>query len=89
MDEKLEKTGEHGVRSTEGFAVEIQRFGGVLYRDANGEVIIGTSWLGKPSGIMLHPGTLGANGLDQARIDLIIPRAVRSLQHLGWYVDVR
>jgi hypothetical protein len=85
MDEKFEKTGPRCVSSTKGFVVEIQRFGGVLYRDAGGEVVIGTSWLGKPPGISLHPSTLSAKGLDQARIDLIIPRAVSALHTWARY----
>ena len=75
MDDRLEKTGQHSVSSAEGLVVEIQRLGGVLYRDPGGEVIIGTSWLGKPPGISLHSGTLRAKGLDQPRIDLIMHRA--------------
>ena len=87
MDEKLEKTGTYSVSSTDGFVVELQQFG-VLYHDASGESVIGYSWLGRPSGITLHPGTLSAHGLDQARIDLIIPRAVRALESVGWHVEL-
>jgi hypothetical protein len=85
MVERLEKTGTYSVSSSEGFVVEQRRFG-VLYRDATGEAIIGFSWL--MTGISLHPATLSAKGLDRARIDLIIPRAVRALEYLGWHVEL-
>ena len=87
MDAKLEKTGTYSVSSTDGFVVEQQHFG-ILYRDAGGEALIGFSWHGKPSGITLHPSTLKALGLDQARIDVIIPRAVCALEYLGWHVEL-
>jgi hypothetical protein len=87
MHGTFEKTGEYSVSSTEGFVVEMQRYGGVLYRDADGEVLIGTSWWGAPPGVQLHPITLSAKGLSQARIDLIMPRVVGALQYLGWHVE--
>jgi len=87
MDEKLEKTGTLTVSSASGYVVELANRG-VVYRDESGEVAIGHSWLGKPSGISLHPSTLRAKGLDEARVELIAARAMRALQYLGYYVEL-
>ena len=88
MDEQLEKTGTFSVRSDDGYIVEMLEHRGVVYRDATGEVTIGHSWLGKPSGISLHPATLSAKGLDDQRVRTIVDRAVRALQFLGYYVEL-
>jgi hypothetical protein len=90
MDERLEVTGPYSVSSTEGFVVEVQS-GGVLYRDASGEASIEFEYLGKPPGMLLYKPTQEnkrAKDMDQARIDSIMSRVVRALQHLGWYVEL-
>jgi hypothetical protein len=88
VGEQLEKTGTFEVRSSEGYIVGLEQNHGVVYRDQGGEVVIGYSWLGKPSGISLHPSTLRARGLDEDRVDLIAARAMRALQFLGYYVEL-
>ena len=87
-NERFEKNGTYSVTSTEGYSVELEHQRGVVYRDAERTVVIGHSWLGRPSGISLHPSTLRAIGLDAAVVDAITARTANALQYLGYYVEV-
>ena len=84
--EKLEKLGTFKAQSTDGYTVELRRpWGAVVYQDGKGEVAIAHSWIVR--GLLLHPGTLRAKGLDEDRVELITSRAMRALQFLGHYVE--
>ena len=58
MNNDFSKSGSNSAISAEGFSVEVKFAGGVLYRDALGEISIDTEWRQKPSFGMLIYATI-------------------------------
>jgi hypothetical protein len=81
MAEEFKKTGVSAVISTNGFTVEVMGFGGVLYRDNQGETRIDSEWLVKPHRILLYKRSF--EKIPRARFDTIFSNATRALEYMG------
>lgn len=91
MSEEFTKSAPGTVVSTEGFSVEVKPTISVIYRDAAGEVSIGSEWLVKPPAIAIHKGARTNKGLEgkaPAQIDELFDRVVRALQFMKHRVEL-
>jgi hypothetical protein len=91
MSDEFTKSGRTAV-STEGFSIEVEIAGGVIYRDATNEVRLGAEWLmTKPFGIAISKrsrANKGLEGKDQAQIGAVFDKVIRALQFMEYRVEV-
>lgn len=87
MTDEFRKTGLNTVTSSEGFSVEANITGGVLYRDTQGdEVRIDSEWRVRPHGILLY--TRGLKRLSPVALDKLLANVTRGLEYLGHPVEI-
>jgi hypothetical protein len=93
VSEEFKRNGANSVTSSNGFTVEVNLSGGVVYRGAGGENYIRSEWLVDPPalGIILYkgdPGNKGFDKADQSRVDALFSDVARALEFLGYKVQV-
>jgi hypothetical protein len=81
MSDEFQKTKLNTVASDKGFTVEVKFAGGVLYRDADGEVLTDSGWLVNPHRIVLYMPR--RDQMAQDRFQQILPNLKRALNFMG------
>lgn len=87
MAEQFRTTAPNTAESTLGFVVQWIPHGGIIYRDASGEVRIDSELLVKPSGILVHEKSRTLRGLDSARREKPLSNVKRALEYMGHRVE--
>lgn len=88
MSEEFKKAGVNTVTSSNGFTVQVKPMGGVLYRDANGEVKIDSEWLVKPPRILLYKNKKSFDKMEQSLFDNMFSNVAKALEYLGHRVEI-
>jgi hypothetical protein len=91
MSEEFTKTAPGTAVSGEGFSIEVQTAGGIIYRDSTEEIFVDSERVLRPSsGMVINRNShLNKRLMEQnpAKIDEVLRKIVRALKFLGFNVE--